>query len=32
MMVGVLSCVLYAGLVSAQYFGTPALPVVVGAD
>ncbi len=32
MMVGVLSSVLYAGLVSAQYFGTPALPVVVGAD
>ncbi len=32
MMVGVLSSVLYAGIVSAQYFGTPALPVVVGAD
>jgi len=32
MMVGVLSSVMYAGLVSAQYFGTPALPVVVGAD
>ena len=27
MMVGVLSSVMYAGLVSAQYFGTPALPV-----
>jgi two-component system, NtrC family, sensor histidine kinase PilS len=32
MMVGVLSSVMYAGLASAQYFGTPALPVVVGAD
>jgi two-component system sensor histidine kinase PilS (NtrC family) len=32
MMVGVLSSVMYAGLTSAQYFGTPALPVVVGAD
>jgi len=32
MMVGVLSSVMYAGVVSAQYFGTPALPVVVGAD
>ena len=32
MMVGVLSSVMYAGIVSAQYFGTPALPVVVGAD
>ena len=32
MMVGVLSSLLYAGLASAQYFGTPALPVVVGAD
>jgi two-component system sensor histidine kinase PilS (NtrC family) len=31
-MVGVLSSVMYAGIVSAQYFGTPALPVVVGAD
>ena len=31
-MVGVLSSVMYAGLASAQYFGTPALPVVVGAD
>ena len=32
MMVGVLSSVMYAGLAAAQYFGTPALPVVVGAD
>jgi len=32
MMVGVLSSVMYAGLASAQYFGTPALPVVDGAD
>jgi two-component system sensor histidine kinase PilS (NtrC family) len=32
MMVGVLSSVMYAGIVIAQYFGTPALPVVVGAD
>jgi two-component system sensor histidine kinase PilS (NtrC family) len=32
MMVGVLSSVMYAGIVSTQYFGTPALPVVVGAD
>jgi two-component system, NtrC family, sensor histidine kinase PilS len=32
MMVGVLSSVMYAGVVCAQYFGTPALPVVVGAD
>ena len=32
MMVGVLSSLMYAGLASAQYFGTPALPVVVGAD
>ena len=32
MMVGVLSSLLYVGLASAQYFGTPALPVVVGAD
>ena len=32
MMVGVLSSLIYAGLASAQYFGTPALPVVVGAD
>ncbi len=32
MMVGVLSSMMYAGLASAQYFGTPALPVVVGAD
>jgi two-component system, NtrC family, sensor histidine kinase PilS len=32
MMVGVLSSVIYAGLASAQYFGTPAIPVVVGAD
>jgi two-component system sensor histidine kinase PilS (NtrC family) len=31
LMVGVLSSVMYAGIVSAQYFGTPALPVVVGA-
>jgi two-component system sensor histidine kinase PilS (NtrC family) len=31
MMVGVLSSALYALLASAQYFGTPALPVVVGA-
>jgi two-component system sensor histidine kinase PilS (NtrC family) len=31
-MVGVLSSVLYAGLVSAQYLGTPALPVVSGAE
>jgi two-component system sensor histidine kinase PilS (NtrC family) len=29
MMVGVLSSVMYAGLVLAQYFGAPALPVVV---
>ena len=32
MVVGVLSSVMYAGLASAQYFGTPALPIVVGAD
>jgi two-component system sensor histidine kinase PilS (NtrC family) len=32
MVVGLLSSVLYAGLVGAQYFGTPALPVVVGLD
>jgi two-component system sensor histidine kinase PilS (NtrC family) len=32
MMVGVLSSVMYAGLAAAQYFGPPALPVVVGAD
>jgi two-component system sensor histidine kinase PilS (NtrC family) len=32
MLVGVLSSVLYAGLAATQYFGTPALPVVVGAD
>ena len=32
MLVGLLSSVLYAGLVGAQYFGTPALPVVVGLD
>jgi two-component system sensor histidine kinase PilS (NtrC family) len=32
MLVGVLSSVMYAGLAAAQYFGTPALPVVVGAD
>ena len=32
MMVGVLSSLIYAALASAQYFGTPALPVVVGAD
>jgi two-component system sensor histidine kinase PilS (NtrC family) len=32
MMVGVLSSVMYAGVVSGQYFGTPALPVVIGAD
>lgn len=32
MLVGVLSSVLYAGLVGAQYFGTPALTVVVGPD
>ena len=32
LMVGVLSSVMYAGIVSTQYFGTPALPVVVGAD
>jgi two-component system sensor histidine kinase PilS (NtrC family) len=30
--VGVLSSVIYAGLAATQYFGTPALPVVVGAD
>ena len=29
LMVGVLSSVMYAGLVLAQYFGAPALPVVV---
>ena len=29
MMVGALSSVMYAGLVVAQYFGSPALPVVV---
>ena len=29
MMVGALSSVMYAGLVLAQYFGSPALPVVV---
>ncbi len=32
MLVGLLSSVLYAGLVGAQYFGTPALPIVVGPD
>jgi two-component system sensor histidine kinase PilS (NtrC family) len=32
LMVGVLSAVLYSGLVAAQYLGTPALPVVAGAD
>jgi two-component system sensor histidine kinase PilS (NtrC family) len=32
MVVGVLSSVMYAGLAAAQYFGTPAFPVVVGAD
>ena len=32
MLIGVLSSGLYAGVVSAQYFGTPALPVVVGVD
>jgi two-component system sensor histidine kinase PilS (NtrC family) len=32
MMVGVLSSLMYAGLAGAQYFGTPALSVVVGAD
>ncbi len=32
MLVGTLSSVLYAGLVGAQYFGTPALSVVVGLD
>jgi two-component system sensor histidine kinase PilS (NtrC family) len=32
LMVGVLSSVLYTGLVSAQYLGTPALPVVAGAE
>jgi two-component system, NtrC family, sensor histidine kinase PilS len=32
MLVGLLSSVMYAGLVGAQYFGTPALPVVVGLD
>jgi two-component system sensor histidine kinase PilS (NtrC family) len=31
-MVGVLGSVIYAGLAAAQYMGTPALPVVVGAD
>ena len=30
MLIGVLSSTMYAGVVSAQYFGTPALPVVVG--
>ena len=30
--VGTLSAVLYAGLVAAQYLGTPALPLVDGAD
>ena len=32
MLVGLLSSVMYAGLVGAQYFGTPALSVVVGLD
>ena len=32
MMVGVLGSVVYAGLAAGQYLGTPALPVVVGAD
>jgi two-component system sensor histidine kinase PilS (NtrC family) len=32
MLVGLLSSVMYAGLVGAQYFGTPALPIVVGLD
>ena len=32
MVVGILSSVMYAALASAQYFGTPALPIVVGAD
>jgi two-component system sensor histidine kinase PilS (NtrC family) len=32
MMVGTLSSVLYAGIVLAQYFGTPVLPVVVVAQ
>ena len=32
MMVGTLSSVLYTGIVLAQYFGTPALPVVVVAQ
>jgi two-component system sensor histidine kinase PilS (NtrC family) len=32
MMVGVLSSVMYAGVVSAQYFGTPALSIVPGVD
>jgi two-component system sensor histidine kinase PilS (NtrC family) len=32
MLVGVLSSLMYAGVVSAQYFGTPALPVVAGVD
>jgi two-component system sensor histidine kinase PilS (NtrC family) len=30
--VGVLSAVLFSGLVSAQYLGTPALPVVAGVE
>jgi two-component system sensor histidine kinase PilS (NtrC family) len=32
MMVGVLSSLMYAGVVSLQYLGTPAAPIVVGAD
>jgi two-component system sensor histidine kinase PilS (NtrC family) len=32
MLVGVLSSLMYAGIVAAQYSGTPAAPIVVGTD
>ena len=32
MMVGVLSSLMYGAIVGAQYFGTPATPIVVGTD
>ena len=32
MLVGVLSSLMYAGIVSAQYSGTPATPIVVGTE
>jgi two-component system, NtrC family, sensor histidine kinase PilS len=32
MLIGVLSSLMYAGIVAAQYSGTPATPIVVGTD